>query len=172
MSHHWHKFLTSMPNLWSNLDFSGASRTVSLRSVQACVRRSRGSKTTRAIMGQHALSHSDVLKYVTRHCKNLEHLEIKGGLKIRSLMEAAVLASNLTSLVVSFESETTLDAVSLLLAKCRKLERAEFQNVLSSGALATWAGDMSNLRCLTVNAGRTQTLGFTALNLVSTLTSR
>ena len=123
-------------------------------------------------MNKHALYYGDVLKYVTRHCKDLQYLEIQSGLKIRSLVEATVVAPSLTSLMVSIGCETTLDSVSLLLAKCRKLERAEFHNVFSNGTLATWAGDMSKLRCLTMNAGTAQTLGFTALNLVRILLSK
>lgn len=160
-----------MPGLWSDLDFSTASRPVPLRSVQACVRNSKG-KTTRAILNKQTDYHCDVLKYITRHCKNLQYLEIQSGLMIRSLVETAVLAPNLTSLMVYVDCETTLDAVSMLLAKCRKLERAEFHKVFSSGVLATWAGDMSKLRCLTMTAATTQTLGFTALNLVGALLSK
>lgn len=166
MSQHWYKFVSSIPFFWSDLDFSGASRPVSIRSLQSCVRRSRG-KTTRAIMNKQALFYGPSLNYITRNCKNLQCLEIQSGLRVRSLVEAAVLAPNLKSLMISVDCETTLDDVRLLLAQCRKLERAEFHNVLSSGAFATWAGDISKLRCLTLNAGTTQTLGFTALNLVS-----
>ena len=157
-----------MPDLWIDLDLSGASRPVWSKAVQACVSRSRG-RITRATLNKHALFRSDVLKHITKHCKKLQYLEIESGLENHSLVEAAVLAANLTTLVVSFDCETTLDAVSQLLAKCSKLERAEFRNVLSSGVLATWDGDMSKLRSLTMNAGTTQTLGLTALNLVGSL---
>ena len=170
MSLHWYNFLTSTPDLWSDLDFSEASRPVPLMSVQACIRRSKG-KTTRAILNKHVLLHGDALRHITRHCKNLHYLEVQTGLPIRSLVAAAIVAPNLTSLVVSVECETTLDAVQLLLAKCRKLERAEFHSIFSNGVLATWAGDMSKLRCLTMNAGTTQTLGFTALRLVGVVLS-
>lgn len=170
MSLHWYNFLTSTSDLWGHLDFSGASRPVPLMSVQACIRRSKG-KITRAILNKHVLLHGDALRHITKHCKRLHYLEIQSGLPIRSLVAAAIVAPNLSSLVVSVECETTLDAVQLLLANCRNLERAEFHSIFSNGVLATWAGDMSKLRCLTMNAGTTQTLGFTTLRLVGILLS-
>jgi hypothetical protein len=55
-----------------------------------------------------------------------------------SMIEAAPLARNLTTLIVSLNCDITLDAVTRLLSLCDKLERAEFHSIYSSGAVAQW----------------------------------
>lgn len=81
-----------------------------------------------------------------------------------SMIEAAPLARNLTTLIVSLNCDITLDAVTRLLSLCEKLERAEFHSIYSSGAVAQWQIG-SKLRTLALKAAQ----GLESANVTSNM---
>ncbi|KAI9810245.1 MAG: hypothetical protein M1827_006379 [Pycnora praestabilis] len=119
---------------------------------------------THARFNRLAVADTDIIKYAAR-CKGLIHLEVRNGFSGQSIIDAAPLAASLTTLYLAETSEVTLDAVTVLLRECRKLVRADFGSLFSSGAVATWPKDMFQLRRLRLVGGKTQRLGSVALNL-------
>lgn len=116
------------------------------------------------------LSRCKVLEYVEVTTNNTFHesTTIIEGYLIRS-------ADHLVSLkTLTLSYNCTVLIISLLLDKCRSLERAEFHSVLCENFIADWTdwieGDMTNLRVLSLKSG-TQQLPKTGtiLNLVNSL---
>jgi len=152
-----------MPRLWNHLDLSGARKPVKLPAIRGCVRRSKG-LITHATFNRVATANSDILKHVTSRAEGLRHLEIMNGFTGSSMIEAAPLARNLTTLIVSLNCDITLDAVTRLLSLCDKLERAEFHSIYSSGAVAQWQIG-SKLRTLALKAAQ----GLESANVTSNM---
>ncbi|KAI9880788.1 MAG: hypothetical protein M1830_000224 [Pleopsidium flavum] len=152
VSKQWNHFLTSMPRFWNHLDLSSARKPVKLTTILACVRRSKGS-ITHATFNRVATTKSNILKHVTSRAKGLRHIEIMSGFAGSSMIEAAPLARNLTTLIVWSDCGVTLDTITRLLSLCDKLERAEFHSIYSSGAAAQWQIS-SKLRTLTLKAAQ------------------
>lgn len=116
-------------------------------------------------------------------CKALECVEvIANNTSYETLikMEGYLIRSadhlvNLKTLYLSSHCSVLVNTVSLLLGKCRSLERAEFHSVRFENSIADWTdwieGDLTSIRVLSLKCGAQQNpkTGGTLLNLVSTL---
>ncbi|KZF24302.1 RNI-like protein [Xylona heveae TC161] len=116
------------------------------------MRRSRG-KVLCAKLNRVAVQDSDILTTLTTRCKELRHLEIVNGFSGSSILDAAPLAMNLESIVLSEAAEMSLDGANVLLQKCPNLQRAEFKNLISAGNRMAWPVKMENLRILRLESG-------------------
>ena len=118
-----------MPKWWTELDLSRSRKGVPATAITSYIRKSRGT-IRRAILNQRALySKTEVLNKITGRCKDLRYLEITNGFAGSSIKEALPTASKLTTIILSEDTEVTLDTVTQLLLKCKHLERAEFGNI-------------------------------------------
>ena len=150
-----------MPRLWTHLDFSRAKKPVKLTAVRACVERSKGGITHATL---HLAATTCALKHVLKCCRALHHLEVNQGFTSTSLLEAASLAQNLSTLIVSNSCMVDLAVVTRMLSLCSKLERAEFHWIYIVGVPPQWQIS-SKIRTLTLSTG-TNPIGPTAWNLV------
>ena len=119
-----------MPNLWSNLDFAGASRPVNLGAVRKYIKRSKG-KVTRATLDRFGANIEKVPRYITSRCKELQELKIPAGYVGSSILQAAPCASNLKTLIVSSQCQVTAETAIEILFHCPNMENAEFWSVTS-----------------------------------------
>lgn len=146
-----------MPNLWSNLDFTGASRPVNLGAVQKYIKRSKG-KVTRATLDRFGANTEKVPRYITSRCKGLQELKIPAGYVGSSILQAAPCASNLNTLIVSSQCHITAETAIEILFHCPNMENAEFWSVTSEDHRWQYQyfpkeSTMPRLRSLTLRSG-------------------
>lgn len=139
-----------MPDLWSNLDFSTAMRSIPVTTVTAYIKRSRGRVKTAALSGI-SPTQPIVLKCIANRCKALAHLQVHRGIIGTSLIVAAPALRSLHTLIVG--ADISLDCVSQLLGECSGLRKADFRSVTARSRVQ-WSGDLSRLRSLTIGAKR------------------
>lgn len=154
-----------MPSLWSELDFSAASKPVTIDAVQSYIKRSQGT-VTRATFHRFTYRHNDVLKCITTRCKNLYSLIIPTGFTGASLLRAVPFARNLKTIIVGQGCEVTLDTVSQVLESCTQLERVEFLSVCRGRFNSLWTGDLTKIRTLALNTSKGAGIAGGELNTV------
>ena len=144
----WSQLLTSMPGLWSDLDFSTAKKPVTLGAVREYVKRGNGT-TTRIILDRFGSNAEKIPRYIATRCRELKDLRLSGGLIGASILEAVPCISSLKTLIVSEPCQMSCDVASQLLTRSLNLERAEFQiNTYAKNRPVRWEVDMPNLRTL------------------------
>ncbi len=108
--------------------------------------------TTRVALDKFGCHKEKIPRYVATRCRGLIELRISGGVIGASILEAALCASNLKTLIISKACEISCDMVSQLLTSCPNLERADFHSVNSAERFPVrWDTDMRNLRTLTLD---------------------
>lgn len=173
--------LNSYPPLWRKLDFSDSVKTIPMATAFAYARRA---KWTPSHAKFHILKTNDieVMGGLLSRCKVLECVEVTANnnfhestTKIEGcLIRSANHLVSLKTLTLSYKCPVLIKTISLLLGKCRSLERAEFHSVQCDNFIADWTewieGDMTNIRVLSLKSGKTQQLPKTGtiLNLVNT----
>lgn len=128
VSRAWHQLLQCSHDLWLNLDTRACSRSLSLLSLRAFLRRSKY-KLRQAIFSGKALYGDDqgkLINYLLKTCKNIESVEFKGGFLGDSLVEAISSAPSLRELRLGIGARVTIDTVSRLLSTSAGLKVAEF----------------------------------------------
>ena len=144
----WSKLLTSMPGLWSDLDFSTAKKPVTLRAVRKYIKCGNGT-TTRVILDRFGSNAEKIPRYIATRCRWLKDLRISGGLIGASILEAVPCISSLKILIVSEACQISCDAANQLLSQSLNLERAEFQIVTRRRHVpVSWEVDMPKLHTL------------------------
>ncbi|KAF2735738.1 hypothetical protein EJ04DRAFT_491056 [Polyplosphaeria fusca] len=147
----WRTYLIHRPNLWTDLDFSGARKDVSRRFLRDAVNRSEY-RVHQIII--HRFPHVDILRNIATACKNLTRVEfLSGGMMHDSLVEIAQCATNLKTFV--YRVDITLDAVTQILRFRPTLQHAEFTSITTAGILANWKGPFTNLETLVLNSATT-----------------
>ncbi|KAK5149623.1 hypothetical protein LTR04_006993 [Oleoguttula sp. CCFEE 6159] len=160
---HWHRFLTSLPPLWTDLDLFYAKRPVPPKFIRQCVTRSNG-KVKRAVI--HRLKDDQVLSHLTSRCYSLEELVlVSGGMDSDSLLRACSLSPRLSRLIIGIEVSVTLDAVTQILSHNTQLVHAEFRCIYSGGWVAQWLVELPNLQTLRLGGSDKQGLGSAALDI-------
>ena len=155
-----------MPDLWSHIDLSVTRRKISVDQISAYIKRSRGKVRTVILSGSSgfAPSRAVVLRCIANRCRALSHLQICHGIVCHSILEATPAFGSLESLIIG--AEIGLDFVTQILELCSRLKRAEFADVTAAHP-AKWAGDLSQLQTLIIDAKRTVHFGLDMLRLVS-----
>ena len=144
----WSQLLTSMPGLWSDLDFSTAKKPVTLGAVRKYIKRGNAT-TTRVVLDRFGSNAETIPRYIATRCQWLKDLRISGGFIGTSILEAVPSISSLKTLIISEACQISCDVVSELLSHSPNLEHAEFQSV--TGAKNRTVGyevDMPKLRTL------------------------
>lgn len=126
----------------------------------------------------------EVMGGLLSRCKVLECVEVTAKNTFHeptTKMEGYLIRSadhlvSLKTLTLSYNCSVLVKTVSLLLGKCRSLERAEFHSVRCGNLIADWTdwieGDMTNIRVLSLKSGtQHRSMTGTLLNLVNTLLS-
>ncbi|KAF2115118.1 hypothetical protein BDV96DRAFT_600251 [Lophiotrema nucula] len=140
----WKNYLIKRPNLWIDLDLSGARKDVRRAFVRDAVNRSEY-QIRRATI--HRFAHTDVLRNVATACKNLTQLEfLSGNVMHDSLIEIVQCATNLKKLV--HHIDVTLDCISQVLRHRPTLEHAEFTSIMSPQMAPNWHGPFPKLHTL------------------------
>ena len=121
-----------MPKLWSDLNFTGAGKPVTLGAVRKYIKRAQGT-VTRVTLDRFGANIEKVPRYITSRCNRLQELRIPAGYMGSSILEAAPCATNLKILIISSQCHVTCDTASQLLHHCANLERAEFWSVSPVG---------------------------------------
>lgn len=162
----WSQLLSSMPGLWTDLDFSNASKPVNLGAVRKYIKCANGT-TSRVSLDRFGSNSEKIPRYVAARCARLTDLRIPGGLIGASILEAAPCALNLRTLIISKACQISCDMVSQLLGHFPNLERAKFQSVDSSGNRpASWEVDMPNLHTLVLDTPKIIRRGGRAMNVL------
>lgn len=133
--------------MWTHLDFSAATRYVSLGTVTNYIKHSRNGITRASL--QVLAAQNTILNRIATRCNALTHLELLGGFTGSGLVEAAPALRGLKSLVVAVE--TSLSTISQVLFHCASLENAQFLSVTAKHPVQ-WEGHMTNLRTLSIDA--------------------
>lgn len=124
----------------------------------------------------------EVMGGLLSRCKVLEYVEVKAEgtfheptTKMQDyLIRSAEHLVCLKTLTLSYNCSVLVKTVSLLLGKCRSLERAEFYSVRCGNLIADWAdwieGDLTNIRSLSLkNETNARPNTGTLLNLVNNI---
>ena len=144
----WSQLLTSMPGLWSDLDFSTAKKPVTLGAVRKYIQCGNGT-TTGVILDRFGSNAEKIARYIATRCRWLKDLRISGGLIGASILEAVPCISSLKTLIVSEACQMSCDVASQLLSHSPNLERAEFQIVTRRRIVPlSWEVDMPKLHTL------------------------
>ena len=154
----WSKLLTSIPGLWSDLDFSTAKKPVTLGAVRKYIKRGNGT-TTRVNLNRFGSNAEKIPRYVATRCRLLRDLRISGGLIGASIREAVPLISSLKTLIISEACQMSCDVVNQLLSHSLNLERAEFHiDTLAKISPVSWEVDMPKLRTLKLDTSYSESL--------------
>ncbi|PGG98477.1 hypothetical protein AJ79_08849 [Helicocarpus griseus UAMH5409] len=151
VSKHWSVLLNSFPKLWSHLDLSKARRrAVSLKSIQAFLRRSRWGLTRATLVN---IRPDDYPKLMTglNQIRSLEHLELHGSFKTGFEVAPVYTLTRLKTLICSELSAMSVLHFGRILSECLLLERAEVH--LQSAPLAeyqSFPARLPHLRSLTI----------------------
>ncbi|KAL9613139.1 MAG: hypothetical protein Q9167_002304 [Letrouitia subvulpina] len=152
VAHSWQDFVASVPIYWTDLDFSQAKVQVKVKAIQKYVGYSKG-KISRAAINQtaipSAIAQGRVTEYITTKCPGLEYLQTGSGFMGYQFSKAVSVASNLKTLIMSNKGGVPLDAVSLILSHCKRLETAEFHYIVISRVIPVWE-NMLNMHSLTL----------------------
>ncbi|OAX84036.1 hypothetical protein ACJ72_01595 [Emergomyces africanus] len=151
VSKHWNMVLNSLPKLWTHLDLSKAKRkTVSLKSIQAFLRRSNWGLTRASLVN---LQPADFPKLMTglQRIPSLEHLELLGSFIPELDVAPVYTLSSLKTLVCSEPSKMTFGLFKKVLSGCPLLERVEVHvKPAPLHEYETFPAPLPNLRSLTI----------------------
>jgi F-box/TPR repeat protein Pof3 len=151
----WKTFLVKLPNLWTDLDFSGARKPVSKAFIREAVFRSEY-RITRATI--HRILDFQIFVNVATACKGLRSLEfLSGDLASKTFIDIAQCASNLKKLVI--HTAVTIDTATQILRWRPNLEHVEFRSLMAGNVSADWKGPFPNLRTLVVKAPEKNPIG-------------
>ncbi len=173
--------LISYPQLWRKLDFSDSVKTIPMATAFAYARRAEWT-TSHAKFHIKRTNDIEVMGGLLSRCKVLECVEVKAENAFHEpttkmqdyLIRGADHLVSLKTLILSYNCSVLVKTISLLLGKCRSLERAEFHSVRCGNFIADWAdwieGDITNIRVLSLKYGtQPRPNTGTILNLVNTL---
>lgn len=147
VSKQWRDLLSRMPALWRNLDLSAARRPVRITAVRAYVKRARNSVTHATLFRADSVK-GDALKCIFGNCRKLEYLRLVDGVSNGFLIKAAPFATHLTTLIIDWHREISVDCVTELLDKCVELRRAEFHCIMRTMTQWEWKNTYPNLQQL------------------------
>lgn len=172
--------LISYPQLWRKLDFSNPIKTIPMATALAYAKRA-GWTTSHAKFNIKKINDIEVMAALLSRCKVFQSVEVmtentfyEPGTKIQDcLIRSADHLVCLKTINLSYNLSVLFKTISLLLGKCRSLERAEFHSVRCGNSIADWAGwiegDLKNIRELTLRYGtQLRPKTGTLLNLVNT----
>jgi F-box/TPR repeat protein Pof3 len=133
VSKSWKLLLESSHQLWTTFDTTYTRKPISQTSLKVHLRRSNYT-LDKAVISMKAKFDATKMKYLTRTCKKLRHLEISGIVVIGDSLTAALpLAQSLQTLILSRNCEISLAAVHSALKACQKtLVAATFLRVKGS----------------------------------------
>lgn len=170
--------LISYPQLWRKLDLSNSTKIIPLATAFAYARRAKWT-TSHAKFHIKGTNDVEVMGRLLSRCKVLECVEVASRNIFHepmNKMEGYLIKSadhlvNLKALTLSYNCSVFVKTVSLLLGKCRSLERAEFFSMRCDNFITDWIqGDMTNIRVLSLKSEPQQRRNTgTLLNLVNTL---
>ncbi|KAK2775728.1 hypothetical protein FQN53_003080 [Emmonsiellopsis sp. PD_33] len=153
VSKHWGTILNSLPKLWNHLDLSkaGNRKTVSLKNIQAFLRRSRWGLTRASLVN---LYPNDVPKLMPgfKQCRSLEHLEILGNFPRDFAIPPIYTLINLKILNCSDLPPMPHTHFAQVLTHCSKLERIKVSLSLARPDNSTdlFPTNLPNLRSLSI----------------------
>jgi F-box/TPR repeat protein Pof3 len=147
VSKEWKTFLVKLPNLWTDLDFSGARKSVSKAFIREAVFRSEY-RITRATV--HRISDFQIFVNVATACKGLTSLEfLSGDLTSKTFIDIAQCATNLKKLII--HTDITLDTATQILRWRPTLHHVEFRSLLSTSLSSPdWKGPFPSLHTLLI----------------------
>ena len=149
-SRSWRDLLSSIPRLWTELDFSDSRKNVSMTAVRRYVQNARGTCSAleyhRSGSGQ-----ENIVDYVASRCRALKAIRLSSENLVAPFLKADSPGSNLQVLVLSSHCEIVNWKVSRLLDQCVNLERAEFHSI-AAGRPYTQTHDLSRMHTLVMNA--------------------
>lgn len=138
--------------------------------------------TSHAIFHIKKTNDIEVMGGLLSRCKVLEYVEVKTENTFHEplakmqdyLIRSADHLVCLKTLILSYNCSVLVKTVSVLLGKCRSLERAAFHSVRCGNLIADWAGwiegDLTNIRVLSlINETTARPKTGTLLNLVNNM---
>ncbi|PLB49609.1 hypothetical protein P170DRAFT_510138 [Aspergillus steynii IBT 23096] len=148
----WNKFLSSMRDLWMELDFSIARGKIHWSSVRAHIRRSTAMLTKVTLKNISTPSTQRVLEFVSR-CPKLEHLELMDPYSNQAVYTLFKGSKRLKTLVVSADTVVPQEYLAKFLASLPLLERIEVYKTKSSPqSKAEWPSKLPHLRSITLGS--------------------
>ncbi|KAF1347605.1 hypothetical protein BDV97DRAFT_370517 [Delphinella strobiligena] len=172
VSKQWNTLISSLPDLWKNLDLSEAKRLVKNDFISLCLNRS--SRTITSAHLKLLAGFDKAIAALVHHCKNLHTLSISDG-GVRSYdfvqtLSSARCARNLTTLRFGVDAPVTMGSVSRLLHELTSLRHVEVHSVVFDGWRdgPGWTAEMPQLQTLTL-ASSTPNTSLESLGLPSLL---
>ena len=128
VSKQWKYLISQDAALWTNLDFSPASRPIRRTAVTQYLRNGQHrAKVLKASLKY--LNYEKPIWNIARQSGGLDEVEILDGPLVgQYLLDAIAYLGNLKSLII--RADITCDTVSQVLYRCSKLEMAEFHRIL------------------------------------------
>jgi F-box/TPR repeat protein Pof3 len=146
--------LTSVRELWKELDLSGARSTVSMTAIRACIRRAKG-RLTRAVIDHVIPTAMDKVLELLSRCPDLTHLEVAGntydGDKFYNLFKTS---KKLKVLITSNEILLTRRCIANFLKDLPNLERFEIGGSMVAANGVAWSGKLPNLKAIALTTRR------------------
>ena len=152
----WNRFLTSMPNLWMDLDLRFAKRPVGKKFVRSAILRSQRRIKTATL---HRFADRDMLQALTRTCKQLERLEfLDSTFTNASVIDAATLSKSLKILHFGSHCDISTDTITQVLRHCPSLREIVVESFHESPYQPFWDYDRPSLEKLVLNGRGSPTL--------------
>jgi len=149
-----------MPNLWLELDLTGAKKFVLNSFISKCVNRSKQQLRSAVLV---RLSKPDaVLQALTTKCHAMHSLTCQDlGLQSGPFVSRMAQATRLTNLVLGENTVVGTDALEQLLILCPRLKVLECHSVIGFNRPShqSWTVDLPNLEELTVIRKKEMTPG-------------
>ncbi|KAL5045088.1 hypothetical protein BDW71DRAFT_184799 [Aspergillus fruticulosus] len=146
----WDRFLSSMRDLFTRIDFTGARSKIHWSSVLAYIRRSKAMLTHAVVTNLTKASIHRSLEYISR-CPNLQHLEILSPFSPDSIYDLFKGSKNLKTLLVSAQTTIPQATITKLLFALPNLQRIEIHSASKSRISDTnWPSSLPNLQSISL----------------------
>jgi F-box/TPR repeat protein Pof3 len=156
-----------MHTLWTTLDTTSTRKAITHQSLKAYLKRSNYS-IDHAIISTRASFDAFKLSYISKHCKNLQALELRGiGIIDNSLVTMLPFAHQLQTLSLSKGIEVRVSALERVFKDCHKtLKNISIHNLRGPGGALSYGWELSSLTSVDLKA-----VDSPILDLVSCFTS-
>lgn len=152
ISRSWRDLLSSIPRLWTELNFSNSRKNVSMTAVRRYVQNAHGTCSA-LVYHRSGSGQENIVDYVASRCRGLKAIRLSSESLVAPFLKADSPGSNLRVLILTSHCKIANWKVSRLLDQCVNLERAEFHSI-AAGRPYTQTHDLSKMHTLVMNVAQ------------------